>query len=184
MSADLQVTLLEERQRWCSTVRGRDFLPQHRLDAIMKGEAVGRLLRSYGMEPHELHEVEKVVQGGKRTFAILLAIGRGNEIRTFVERERYTQSNLDAKLPISRSVLREYIGPVGAADFDLRQWEFIAPIFRGTHSYMAAETILPFTLEERLNKEKEGSFGAIYKVKLPRSHVEALATTGEEVSAR
>ncbi|CAN9327974.1 unnamed protein product [Alternaria alternata] len=146
----------------------------------MKGEAVGRLLRSYGMEPHELHEVEKVVQEGKRTFAILLAIGRGNEIRTFVERERYTQSNLDAKLPISLPVLRDYIGPVGADDFDLRQWEFIAPIFRGTHSYMAAETILPFTLEERLNKEKEGSFGAIYKVKLPRSHVEALATTREE----
>ena len=188
MDAVLKEALLEEKDKWHFATSDRYFVPQHRIIAIMTDASIDSALRGYGMEPYELHQVSvKVKENGRKTFAILIAIGSGDAIRTFVEQERYSQTGLDTKLPLARSVAQQYIGDKAkAGDFDLRQWELIAPVFYEgePHSHLANATILPFTFERRLGKDKEGSFGAIYEVRLPRSHVPALATTEEEVSAR
>ncbi|KAF2852779.1 kinase-like protein [Plenodomus tracheiphilus IPT5] len=179
MPVELKNALQDEKRKWSSTTPGRYFIPEHRIDAIMTNEAIARALLSYGMDRHELHQVNaKVVDNGRKTFAILIMIGRGDAIRTFVEKERYSPSGLDAKLPLMYPEVREHIGH-DADDFDLRQWELIAPIFYGTHSCLADETILPFTYENPLKEEKQGSFGKVYEVKLPRSHIKALATAEE-----
>jgi hypothetical protein len=183
MDDDLRNLLLDERRKWRSTTPGRFFVPQHRIDAIMTDETVQKALKGYDMEPYELHQVgTKVIHDGKKTLAILIVIGRGRAIRTFVQKERYS----DLKLPLEHAQAQEYIGDAAAADdFILRQWELIAPIFleRGPHFRLDDATILPFMSERLLDKSKQGSFGAIYETILPRSHVRALAATEEEVSA-
>ncbi|KAH4023842.1 hypothetical protein HBH70_077050 [Parastagonospora nodorum] len=180
METDLQSALMNEREKWHSTSPRRPcFIPEHRVCSIVTDSAIYETLQKYGMEPYELHLVNaKVIKHGRKTFAILLMIDQGVKIRTFLE---HTWSSVDMRLPFSSSEVEKVLDKFAAINFCSRQWELIAPIFfeRQPHSCFDDNIILPFTSERLLDENKQGSFGSIYEVKVPRSHVKAAVTEAE-----
>jgi serine/threonine protein kinase len=179
MAAQLKHTLMEERRRWRIVTNGRNFIPQHRIDAILTNESLSKALLECELEPHELYQAKKsVLEGGGKTFAILILIGAGKKIQSCIEHS--LDYNLDVRLPLSYLDIRECLGDA-ADDFDLRQWELIAPVFdeEKGHRCLKEGTLLPYMSEVRCSGQ--GSFGTIYEVVIPTSHIKALSGAVQEV---
>jgi serine/threonine protein kinase len=184
MESRLTRAVKDERKLWHVGSNDRKFIPHHRVDEILTDDAVIDVLREYELEPWVFDRTKnKVLDGGKKTFAILLLLGEGRRICAFVEQEQYSNAGLDAKLPLELSAAEAYVGD-RADDFVLYQWELIAPIFSkdGPHLQKPG-TILPFLSERRLN-DREGSFGTIHEVRMPSSHVPLLLQPAQDVSSR
>jgi hypothetical protein len=182
MESRLRRIVQDEKELWNVKSLNRKFIPQHRVDEILTDNAIIEVLQEYALKPWEFERAKsQILDGGKKTFAILLMLGEGKRICAFVEQEQYSNAGLDAKLPLELSAAKAYVGD-RADDFELRQWELIAPVFSkdGPH-LLKPGTILPFLSEQRL-QDREGSFGTIYEVEMPSSHVPLIAQPAQDVS--
>ena len=157
-----------------SSDRRSSFVPEETLDKVITIKTITAALRNSRAQLHrEPENIDLIMQGGKKTFAILVSIYKADRIVNFIENEQLQKAGIDSKLPYSsRADLERTLPKIDAVDFFEKQWEFTAPVFRrrSGHRCLYERTIFPF-LESKIHGE--GSFGNVYKEKLHASHITA-----------
>ena len=157
------------------------FMPAGALNDLLKHRPIKNALKECGVEVNRIDEVtELIVRGGRRTFAILLAIYRQATIMKFVEGDQFQTNILDSKLPRSLSDLQSILPATDVGEFFERQWEFTAPVFpRGRgHRLLHHDTIFPFMASQQRG---EGGFGRVFEVELHPAHGSSLGVSPGKV---
>ena len=161
----------------------RPFVPFNKLEALFTRDKTHKLLlQQHGVDFYLIDEiVNKVIDGGIRTFAILTAIDDIRSITRFIKEDHYSDVSLDAKLPLKEAdVSRYFSNPDKGTLFLRRQWAFLAPVFsERTQSRRELDNriILPFLHKKLI---AQGGFAKVYRVTIDASHhkLSGLATLG------
>ena len=160
----------------------RPFVPFNRLQELFTHETILEILQDHGLEFYVMNEVvDRVLEGGLRTFATLAAIGNIGSIMRFIKQDQFSGIPLDAKLPLKDADISQYFSDTReCTQFLRKQWTFLAPVFSGyrSHRELHERTILPFLRKDFIG---EGGFAKVYKVKVHASH-HSLSSTPTEVS--
>ena len=163
----------------------RFFIPHRLLYELLSREKITNAIKECkDFPPYYLDElVEKIVRGGRRTFAILVLIkGEEGLISRFIESDNFQNSPLDMKLPFSKDVLVSLIPAETVDDFYETQWELAAPIFSEgvMHRYFDSKVRLPYIQSEEMNAE--GGFGVMYEIEIHPDHQRFSSLSGPSVS--
>lgn len=144
------------------------FIPDYHLEDIVSIAAIDKILSELWSADnfYKGREVSQLIaEGGRKTFAILVLLGKEKAIFDFVVNDQYQL--LDAKLPLEKEKAMSILGDEkDSEDFYRTQWEFLAPILRKDRSHRKFEhcdTILPFLDQRKLDR---GGFGDIYTITL------------------
>lgn len=173
--AELRDKIEKIRFNICNTEK-RYFIPETTLFDVVTESAVKQSLRSLQIPLHEINDVTTViVQGARKCFAILLLIGRGEAITSFIKHDSLQrQSFPDYLLPYTTEQLQQRFeekdDTVVVSSFLEKQWEFAIPIMQRLTVFrkLDASAILPFLREELAGR---GSMGTAWKVELhPQCH--------------
>jgi hypothetical protein len=159
-------TCLKKLRR--ENIHHRRFIPGLLLYRVVTKDAIQKGLKTAGIAAHQQEEIAtRVVQNGKKIFAILTLIEQAADILKFIEADELQ----DAKLPFNVEILKDEIGIFNADEFDEKQWEVIAPTFRrGTlNRCLNGKIILPFTFKEDIG---HGAFGKVWEIELDQDHQE------------
>lgn len=145
---------------------GKYFIPTKSLEELLPSDQLHKsVVRSSIEEIHRKDVLRAIENGGKRTFAILLLLGKEASMADFVQNDQMLEStDLDSKLPLHLDTLTTIFADKAAAlGFYQRQWELLPPFFRKgrNHRNFESETVLPFTESDEL---AEGGFGRVFKV--------------------
>lgn len=146
------------------------YIPFAELDKFLDAEIVRKAIIESGLELPEQDEViQTVLSGGKRLFAILVEIRCLPAIVKIIERDHLQDQPLDAKLPLDESYMVALLGESDGKSFYRKQWNFMAPLFRGdlSHRILDRATILPFSDNRRIG---QGAFGTVYEVVIDARH--------------
>ncbi|KAG9506469.1 hypothetical protein J7337_003452, partial [Fusarium musae] len=131
-------------QRW--------YIPERSLLAVMTEDAINNTLERSTIPSHQHAEtLQRVVESGRRIYSILALLDFYQYLANFIEGDQLD----DAKLPFRIDTLQTLeIPEEDAKDFEDKQWELLAPVFRrGTLNRRLDESlILPFTQEKRIGK--------------------------------
>jgi hypothetical protein len=149
-----------------ANIHHRRFIPELSLYRAVTKQAIGKALGHAGVEVHRQEEITiRVVQSGRKIFAILVLIGQTADILKFIEADELQ----DIKLPFKIEALRDEVKLPNADEFDEKQWEVTAPTFLcGTlNRCLNGKTILPFTLKEGAG---HGAFGKVWEIELDEDH--------------
>ncbi|CEL08486.1 hypothetical protein ASPCAL11635 [Aspergillus calidoustus] len=157
-------------RRW--NFAGQSFVSQRMLVDQMTSDVIGRALRETKLELYHVRDITNIIlNGGQRTFAILVLIGEVASILEFIKTDNFQAAELDSQLPWERDALRELLGRESyiPSQFCNQQPEFTAPVFSGNSIQRVLRTpiIFPFLT---CGSPREGGFGAVYKVTIPREH--------------
>ncbi|RBQ99950.1 hypothetical protein FVER53590_12516 [Fusarium verticillioides] len=133
----------------------------------MTEDAINNTLERSTIPSHQHAEtLQRVVESGRRIYSILALLDFYQYLANFIEGDQLD----DAKLPFRIDTLQTLeIPEEDAKDFEDKQWELLAPVFRrGTLNRRLDESlILPFTQEKRIGK---GAFGTVYETVLDPDH--------------
>ncbi|KAF5614656.1 serine threonine kinase [Fusarium tjaetaba] len=133
----------------------------------MTEDAINNTLERSTIPSHQHAEtLQRVVESGRRIYSILALLDFYQYLANFIEGDQLD----DAKLPFRIDTLQTLEIPEDdAKDFENKQWELLAPVFRrGTLNKRLDESlILPFTQEKRIGK---GAFGTVYETVLDPNH--------------
>lgn len=148
-------------------------MPEGALDSLLTVQEIEFAVKVFKTQLHRHGEAVKlIIQGGRKTFAILVTIYKPEFIFSFIESDQLQKHYIDSKLPYgTKAELERIMFKAIVADFYDKQWEFTAPVFSGRsgHRCLHERIVLPFTASLPRG-EVEGSFGSIYEVKLhPRN---------------
>ena len=148
------------------------FVPFNKLKALFTHNKVHELLRQHDVEYYLINETAiRIIDGGIRTFAVLAAIRDVRSITRFIREDQFSETPLDAKLPLKEADISRYFSnPDKGRLFLRRQWAFLAPVFsERTQSRRELDDriILPF-LQKKLIAE--GGFAKVYRVTIDASH--------------
>lgn len=153
------------------TYSGQTIIPHNLLDQALTVDAINDLLSSNEFQ-RAFYKREELTQlllnGGKKTIAVLLLIQRPTSILKFLERDML--QNLDSRLPLTVDELRQILEDGTAAEeFYQTQWSLLAPILQKNRSHRIFEenTPLPYIKSEPVAK---GGYGNIFKVTLVPAH--------------
>ena len=152
-------------ERWQVSASGQYFIDPQHLSSILPHHVIIQAVQASSFPQHQhLLFADKISHTGLTTFAILLHLGRSDEIAKFLER-----NELDARLPMTKDQLSHII-PQDAAAFFKDQWGFLPYIFqRNPHQHIHNDNfVLPF-LKDRTLDDLEGAFGAISEVTIAPS---------------
>ena len=152
-------------ERWQVSATGQYFVDPQHLRSILPHHVIIQLMHESSFPQHQhLLFADKISHTGLTTFAILLHLGRSNEIAKFLER-----NELDARLPMTKDQLSDII-PQDAAAFFKGQWGFLPYILqRNPHQHIHNDNfVLPF-LTDRTLDDLEGGFGVISEVTIAPS---------------
>ena len=129
------------------------------------------LLRQCNLEFHLINEtVDKVLDGGLRTFAVLGAVQDIGSVTRFIKEDQFSGVSLDARLPLQETDISRYFSnPEKGKLFLRRQWSFLAPVFSENRSRRELDDriILPFLHRKFVD---EGGFGKVYRISVDASH--------------
>lgn len=103
--------------------------------------------------------VATILEGGLRTFAILVVLQQADRILEFIET---LGDQLDVRLPYEQAQIDRMLPGVSPRFCSEVQWEFIPHFFPngGFHRRIANDVIIPYTAERRFD---EGSGGEIFE---------------------
>lgn len=156
-----------ELQNW----EHKSFVPFSELKTLFTRDKVLELLRQHDLEFHLINEtVDRVLDGGLRTFAVLADIQDIGSITRFIKEDQFSEISLDAKLPLNETdFFRYFSNPEKGRRFLRKQWSFLAPVFAENRSRRELDDriILPFLRKDYFT---EGGFAKVYKVKVDASH--------------
>ncbi|KAK7431669.1 hypothetical protein QQZ08_001888 [Neonectria magnoliae] len=146
----------------------RWYIPEQSLLTAMTEDAMNNALGKSGTPPHQHAEtLQRILQSGRKIFAVLVLLDCQKYLANFIEADLLD----DGKLPFKINTLSHSLEIPGedAGDFEEKQWEFIAPVFRrGTLNRRLGESfVLPFTRDVRIGK---GMFGTVYEAVLDPDH--------------
>ena len=139
-------------ERWQVSASGQYFIDPQHLRSILPHHFVVQAMHESPFPQHQhLLFAGKISHTGLMTFAILLHLGRSNEVVKFLER-----NELDTRLPMTKDQLSNII-PQDAAAFFKDQWGFLPYISqRDPHQHIHNDNIvLPF-LKDRTLDDLEG----------------------------
>ena len=166
------------QQAFIQNARGQEFMPRGQVNAIITRPAVRDVLLERNVEKQNIPElVDRILQGARRIFAILVCIRIPEYLLNFVHRDQLQPTNLDHLLPFELATLQTWL-PDSAAprrpsrEFHLEQWRFAVPVFDGTVFRRVLDTkiTLPYLVDEPMDERQEGAYGRMYKVQIERSH--------------
>ena len=148
------------------------FIPDGSLELVLTNEAVQEAVMECNLKEYRRSEIaSSIVQGGRKTFAILIMIRQAPLILEFVEQDQFQESWLDSRLPLSLPALESILSHTDAIDFDDKQWEFVSPVFSLSkgHRHLDDNTILPFCGKPR--QRGDGGFGLVSEIDVHPNHV-------------
>lgn len=156
------------------------FVPDGALDECFDEVVAGNILETHRLEPFQIKPaVDAIVNGGRKTFAILVMIRHAEAILHFIANDHLQGQRIDSRLPFSKESVQS-IAPHVAEEFYEEQWHFTAPILSRQfhHRTLDAETILPFV--QSLFRG-EGAFGKVHQITVHRSHQRLGFQQGDHV---
>ena len=168
VDSPLRGRLIEKLQQVLGT--DEQFLPVGDLDYILTSQAINEELTSLGLKDPSSF----VFRRAKKTFAILLVIGKLDGLRDLIK-EEYG----DELLPLSNSAIDSVEDgkpgfPFSNWDSYTRdrffefQWTLLAPVFsEGEHLKLEFDVRLPFIETEPIAK---GAYGGVHRVKIHSDH--------------
>ena len=159
--------LMEKLQQVLGT--DEQYLPVSDLDDVLTSQAINEEIKSLGLEDPSSF----VSRRAKKTFAILLVIGKLDGLRDLIK-EGYG----DEVLPLSNSAIDSVQGKPGLpfSNWDSYtrdrflefQWTLLAPVFsEGEHLKLEFDVRLPFIETEPIAK---GAYGGVHRVKIHSHH--------------
>ena len=106
----------------------KSFIPLSELKKLFTRDKVYELLRQYDLHFHLINEtVDRVLDGGLRTFALLGAVQDIGSITRFIKEDQFSGFSLDARLPLQGTDISRYFSnPEKGKLFLRRQWSFLA----------------------------------------------------------
>ena len=156
------------------------FIPFNELEKLFTHDRIYELLEQSNLDFHRIDEtVNRVLNGGLRTFAILCAVYDVGNITQFIKEDQFSKVSLDAKLPLLQTdIPRLFPDSKKGEMFFRKQWSFLAPVFsfedRSCRN-LNDRIILPFLSKEIVGA---GGFAKVYKVTIDESH-HTLGTSTE-----
>ena len=160
----------------------KSFIPFNELKNLFTRDKVYELLRQYDLHFHLINEaVDRVLDGGLRTFALLGAVQDIGSIARFIKEDQFSGVSLDARLPLQETDISRYFSnPEKGKLFLRRQWSFLAPVFSENRSCRELDDriILPFLHKKFVD---EGGFGKVYRISVDASHY--MSNTSIKVDA-
>ncbi|KAF3059824.1 Cyclin-dependent kinase 3 [Daldinia childiae] len=151
------------------------YLPEPRLNAILDEKTISDVIKSKIMPQYQDEVRKAVLAGGKKIFAILIMIGKEQDIVRFIQNDHMQDQPLDAKLPFNKDNLVHILGETNGNLFHRKQWSVLAPRIRGDASHRDFDlgTILPITENKKIGS---GGFSTVYEIKLnPEHHGDPLS---------
>ena len=149
----------------------KSFIPFSELKKLFTRDKVYELLRQHDLHFHLINEtVDRVLDGGLRTFAVLGAVQDIGSIMRFIKEDQFSGVPLDARLPLQGTDISRYLSnPEKGKLFLRRQWSFLAPVFSENRSCRELDDriILPFLHKKLVDK---GGFGKVYRISVDASH--------------
>ena len=147
------------------------FVPFPKLQVLFTREKLLELVQQCDLKFYIVEEIiNRVLEGGLRTFATLAAIRNIESMEKFIKTDHYSGSPLDAKLPLDQADLPKYFSNQNKGEqFYHEQWTYLAPVFSENQSHRELDNrvVLPFLDKTRVGK---GGFAKVYKVKVDASH--------------
>ena len=169
--ADMAVRLGATSALELESFEHKSFIPFSELKKSFTRDKVYELLRQYDLHFHFINEtVDRVLDGGLRTFALLGAVQDIGSITRFIKEDQFSGVSLDARLPLQGTDISWYFSnPEKGKLFLRRQWSFLAPVFSENRSCRELDdrVILPFLHKRLVDK---GGFGKLYRINVDASH--------------
>ncbi|KAL9103274.1 MAG: hypothetical protein Q9163_001676 [Psora crenata] len=149
----------------------KSFIPFSELKDLFTRDKVYELLRQYDLHFHLINEVvDRVLDGGLRTLAVLGAVQDIGSITRFIKEDQFSGVPLDARLPLQETDISRYFSnPEKGKLFLRRQWSFLAPVFSEYRLCRELDDriILPFLHKKFV---AQGGFGKVYRISVDASH--------------
>lgn len=164
-----------------SNIDNKDFMPRREVEKVLNERAIHQAIQDAVRE--KLFEtfntddiVRAILNGARRTFAILVLSGCPKMILSFTEYNNI-DSEVDAKLPFEKVMLQETYGlsDIETLRFYKWQWHFTAPIFDFESALPKTfydHVILPFQKGDGEYRLGGGGFGNVYQVVINPRHQE------------
>jgi len=153
------------------TYSGQTIIPHNLLNQTLTAGAINDLLSGNEFQ-RAFYKRDELTQlllnGGKKTIAVLLLIQRPISILKFLERDML--QDLDSRLPLTVDELGQILeDDRDAEEFYQTQWSVLAPILQKNRSHRIFEenTPLPYVKSEPVAK---GGYGNIFKVTILPAH--------------
>jgi hypothetical protein len=156
----------------------RWYVPGKELDKLFSQTVVEEAVSKCDIKPYKRKEVAgRIVKGAKKTFAVLVMIGKEMAILNFIEHDHFQDPFLDSKLPFQRPELSRILDVDSAEAFYRAQWMVAVPLFRNdmSHRCLHEDVILPFTKSTRIGS---GAFGTVFELHVDSKH-QSLQEVGE-----
>ena len=158
----------------------KSFIPFSELEKLFTRDKVYELLQQYNLGFHLIDEtVNRVLNGGLRTFAVLGTIYDIGNITRFIKEDQFSRVSLDARLPLGETDISRYFSDSKKGEmFFRKQWSFLAPVFSFEDRLcriLNDRIVLPFLSKKFVG---EGGFAKVYKVTIDESH-HTLGTSTE-----
>ncbi|KAK6502434.1 hypothetical protein TWF506_003014 [Arthrobotrys conoides] len=164
-----------------SNVNGQAFVLTGPLLDEIDLETITSILHQCNFQSYAIREAaQTILQGGKLALSILIDISRPYLIGCFIKSDNLLDTTIDSRIPYSESHLQRLIPDENDYhEFYKKQWEFVAPVFKPSLQFreLPVKTILPFLSYEVLG---EGSFGKVYKARLPVRHQSIIRDSADE----
>lgn len=159
-----EIGILRDREY---TFESRHFIDPGALRDLCTADVVSDAVRDCAVESHERDQIiNDIFENGITIFCILVFKRHERFLRKFLECDPHGAR--DARLPLPKDVLID-IAEDAASDFYEAQWEFRPVILiKERYLQLATHHILPFSRDEH-DEERDGSFGAIYRVVIKTS---------------
>ena len=109
----------------------KSFISFQKLEVLFTRDKLLELVQQCDLKFYIVEEIiNRVLEGGLRVFAILAAIHDIGSIEKFVKTDHYSESSLDAKLPLDKTDISRYFSDQNKGErFYREQWTFLAPVF-------------------------------------------------------
>ena len=149
------------------------FIPRGVLERRLGESGIAQLLSVCAVPDSSYKRIrETIVAGGTKTLCILVLIDSEKSISKFVE--KCHNGLLDDKLPRNKEALKEIWGDTEKTQsFYDAQWEFIAPVFDGSHRDYEKQVVFPFMSSKSIDPKHRGLNSDIFEISIMDGHLES-----------
>ena len=155
------------------------FIPRGVLERRLRRSSIAQLLSVCAVPDSSSKRIlETIEAGGTKTLCILILIDSGKSISKFVE--KCHNGLLDDKLPRNKEALKEIWGDSEKTQsFYDAQWEFLAPVFDGSHRDYEKQVVFPFMSSKPIDPKHRGLNSDIFEITIIDGHIKSSQKSAE-----